>query len=158
VKRILALACLWASAAFSAEPGEKFPETKWFRGVKGLEEAKELQKQFDADIFVYFANYGFDDQKGLCHWFEKRGLDQAEVGRCLRVYLKVKIELPLNKDGREAIEPYKINKCPVVIIVQPNGRHARCPIFDWSGNQPDLLSMEDLVAGFRAKSSARYRQ
>lgn len=61
-------------AAAATGPAQKFPENKWFNGVKGFEEALELQKTYDADMFIYFASYYPKEQEGLSKWFEKRGL------------------------------------------------------------------------------------
>jgi hypothetical protein len=153
MRRILALAYICALPAFAAD--DKFPENKWFNGVKGLDEAQALQKTFGADIFLYFARYSPNDQKGLCNWFEKKGLAQPGVAKFLKDYLKVKIQLPLNRDDTEAVASFGVNKCPAVFIVLPNGRHNRCAVFDWAGNQPKPLSPDELISTFRDKSTAR---
>lgn len=153
---LLVAGVAWAQAP-QAEKAKKFPENKWFNGVDGLEEAKELQKQFDADILVYFARYSPNDQKGLCNWWEKRGLAQQPVQKLLRDYLKVKIELPLNKKDTEAIAPFNVNKCPALFIIQPDGKRGRFQVFDWPGGEPKVLSPDQIIANIREKSSAKYQ-
>lgn len=140
-----------ALAAAGQAPTEKVPEIKWFDGVKGLNEALALQKATGAHIFLYFARYSPSDQEGLCHWFERRGLNQPAVAKFLRPYIKVKILYPLGKDDEVAIAKYHVNKCPAVFMVPPDGWPKRCSVFDWSGPQPKLLSVDELVALFQAQ-------
>ena len=155
---IVALSLVVAGVACAADPKpQKFPETKWFRGVDGLEEAKELQKVFDADIFVYFANYSPSDQKGLCNWFEKKSLFETPVQATLRDYLKVKIEFPLNNKDTAAVEPFGVNKCPAIFVVQPNGRRNRLSAFEWPDGKPELILPKDLDVVLRQKSSPKYQ-
>ena len=159
MKRILILAAMLAAGlAFGVDPKEaKFPENKWFNGVDGLEDAKVLQKQFGADIFLYFARYSPNDQKGLCHWFEKGGMGQAAVAKYLRDYLKVKIEFPLNKKDTEAVASFNVNKCPAVFILPVSNRSSRVAVFDWNGPQPKPLAPDVMIDAFRKVSSARYQ-
>jgi hypothetical protein len=130
------------------------PATRWLNGVKGLTEAREIQRQAGADILVYFASYNSSDQAGLCHWFENGGLGQQAVAKYLRDFIKVKIILPLNRDDSNAVADFRVNKCPAVFIVPPSGWHKRCAVFDWSQSRPQLLSPADLVQLFRSNSSA----
>lgn len=160
MNRILVVAVMLAAfVAYGADQKPaKFPENKWFNGVDGLEDAKLLQKEFGADIFIYFARYSPNDQKGLCHWFEKSGMGQAAVSKYLRDYLKVKIELPLNKKDTEAVASFNVNKCPAIFIL-PNGstRSQRVAVFDWAGNQPKPLAPDVMIEAFRAVSSEKYK-
>jgi hypothetical protein len=138
-------------------PGEKFPEKKWFQNGKGYEEARELQKQTGADLLVYFARYYPNDEEGLCHWWEKRGLQNPLIEKHLRGYLKVKFTYPLKKDDEAMAEPFRVNKCPAVFVMGTNGWRNRISVFDWPNGKPELRKPEDVVTDLRAKSGARYQ-
>ncbi len=154
------LLCVWLGslAAFAAGPEPKFPENKWFTNAKGFAEAQELQKQFGADIFLYFSSSYPKDQAGLCSWFEKHGMGQPAVSKYLRGYLKVEVRLPLGKKDEAAMGRYKAQKGPTIMIVKPDGSSNLCKVFDWPGGQPKLLEPNALVELFRSKSSAKYQQ
>ncbi len=148
----------WWVAAGLAQPVEKFPERKWFQNGKGYAEALEVQKATGADLFVYFARYSPSDEKGLCNWFEGRALQHPVLEKYLRGYLKVKFTFPLGKDDLAIAEKFRVNKCPAVFVVQTNGWNHRVAVFDWSGNQPELIPAEKLVPAIREKSGVRYRE
>jgi hypothetical protein len=150
--------CMVALALQAAEPAKKFPESKWFNGTKGYAEALELQKEFNADIFMYYSTTYPKDQAGLCSWFEKKGLGQPVVNKYLRDYVKVQIRFPLGKKDEEALAKFKVTKGPSVLIVKPDGTHGYCKVFDWANNEPKLLDPNELVTLFRSKSSARYQE
>ena len=133
-------------------------DNKWFNDLKGYQEALELQKQTGADIFLYFARYFPDDEKGLCRWFETHGLGQPAVAKLLRDYLKVKLTYPLGKDAEAAMADFKVTKCPAIYIIKTDGHHDRCMVFEWPGGKPQILDPNKLVELFRSKSDARYLQ
>lgn len=135
----------------------KFPDKKWFQNGKGYEEAVAIQKQTGADMLVYFARYYPNDEEGLCHWWEKRGLQHPSVEKLLRDYVKVKFTYPLKKDDEALAAPFRVNKCPAVFIVSTNGWRHRVAVFDWPNNQPELKKPENLISDIRAQSSARYQ-
>jgi hypothetical protein len=159
MKRFVACG-LWvvALALQAAEPAKKFPENKWFNGAKGYAEALELQKEFNADIFMYYSTTYPKDQAGLCSWFEKKGLGQPVVNKYLRDYVKVQIRFPLGKKDEEALAKFKVTKGPSVLIVKPDGMHGYCKVFEWPNNEPKLLEPNELVTLFRSKSSPRYQE
>lgn len=146
--KLLAGSCLllaFAMGALAAEKVAKVPKAKWFQNGKGYQEALALQKQTGADVLVYFARYAPSDQKGLCTWFEKKGLQQPEVQQVVDDYIKVKFTFPLGKDDQALADKWKINKCPVLVVVQTNGWHERAAVFNWTGNQPQLKQPADIV-------------
>ena len=159
------VAMLAASTAFgqqspltpnSAAQSVKIP-TSWFNKAKGYEKALELQKQTGADIFIYFSRQAPENEKGLCSWFEGKGLNTSKVKDYLRDYIKVDIPLPSNPDCQKLAQDFDVRKCPAVFIVQPNGLRNYCKVFDWPGGRPELYKPEELIEFFRARSSARYQ-
>ena len=161
------LAALIAStSAFgqSASPGPastvqsvKIP-TSWFNKAKGYEKALELQKQTGADIFVYFSRQAPENEKGLCSWFETKGLNTSKVKDYLRDYIKVSVPLPSNPDCQKMAQDFEVRKCPAIFIVQPSGLQNYCKVFDWPGGRPELYKPEELIEFFRARSSDRYQR
>jgi hypothetical protein len=146
---------LLAATAFAA--GDKFPKNKWFNGVKGYEQALEIQKATGADLFVYFAKYYPDNVEGLCRWWEKHSLSRKPLDDYLEGYIKVKIQLPLNKKDEEAIADFKVRKCPSVFVVQTNGFKNHCKVFLWPDGKPELIKPEDMIELLRARSGPRYQ-
>jgi hypothetical protein len=146
----------WAKEEATAD-SSKFPDKKWFQGGKGFNEALEIQKTTGADIVVYFANYYPSDEKGLCNWFEKRGLGHPEVDKYLRDYIKVKITFPLGKADEEALARFKVGKCPALFVAGTKGFPARVPVFNWPPSGPELLKPNEIVEGIRSRSSERYQ-
>ena len=136
----------------------KFPKNKWFNGLKGYNEALEIQKQTGADLFVYFARYYPNSEEGLCKWWEKRGLRAPEVDKYLEDYIKVKFQYPMNKKEEEATAVFKVRKCPAVFIVHTNGFKSYCKVFDWPNNEPKLRTPDELIEIFRARSGLKYAE
>jgi len=150
VKALFCILALLAGAALDtgAAPTNKPPEvpkTKWFQNGRGYEDALELQKKTGADLFVYFARYQ-GSEKGLCTWWERKGMQQADVDKLLRNFIKVKFTFPLGRDDQALADKWKVGKCPVVYVVQTNGWRARCNVFDWPGGEPQLKTPEQLAS------------
>jgi hypothetical protein len=143
VMTLLSLAI--AVTAIAADRPATVPRHKWFLNGKGYKEAIELQKQTGADILVYFRRTYPSDQKGLCGWWEKRGLAQPEVQKIVDDYIKVRFDFPLSRDDQKLADDWKINKCPVLVVVQTNGWRERAAVFDWPGGRPELKSPHDIV-------------
>jgi len=131
--------------------------SKWFKQADGFEEALQVQKETGADLFIYFRRMIPEDQKGLCRWFEKRGLKKSTVSRYLRDYIKVEVTLPSNDEDEKVAERFEIGYCPVVVILQPSGWRNYCRPFDWPQNKPQLKQPDELIELFRANSSAAYQ-
>lgn len=129
---------------------------KWLGGLKGYNEAVDIQKQTGADMIVYFADYGPNSQKGLCNWWEQRGIDSGPVKKVLDDFVKVKIELPLNSREEEAFSEFRFNKAPAVYVVRPDSANfpSRVNVFDWEAKKPKLKDPEELAELIRSKSSA----
>lgn len=134
-----------AASALAAEKPARVPKARWLLNGKGYQEALALQKQTGADILVYFRRLYPSDQKGLCNWWEKRGLAQPEVQKVVDDYIKVRFDFPLGKDDQKLADDWKINKCPVLVVVQTNGWRRRAAVFDWPNGRPELKSPHDLV-------------
>lgn len=137
-----------------ATAADKFPEKKWFMNGKGYAEALEIQKQTGADMIVYFANYGQSDEKGLCHWFEKRVLGVPTVEKYLRSYIKVKFMFPLNRADNEIAGKFAVNKTPAIFVAPKDGYHKRLTPFHWQNKNPKPVLPDEFVAEVKSKSSA----
>jgi hypothetical protein len=133
------------TAVKPGEPPIKFPKTKWFDGEKGFLEAKQIQEKTGADILMYFFSNSPKDEKGLCSWWEKYGLQDGKVMKLLDTYIKVKMEMPFNKKEEVTFAEFKFNKTPAVYVVKPTGYPSKISVFDWSGNQPKLKEGPELV-------------
>ena len=158
MKKIIMLSlCAWSFAALGVD--DKFPKNKWFNGMGDLEEAKQIQAQTGADIVIYFARSYPADEKGLCGWWEKRGLNQPVVTKYLQDYIKVKVLLPLGKKDQELLDQTRIqfNKTPAVFVIQTNGWSSKVAVFDWPQGQPKLYTPDEIVENIRAKSGERYQ-
>jgi len=149
-----------AALAPAAEKTAKVPKSRWFLNGRGYEEALTLQKQTGADMLVYFRRMYPSDQKGLCSWWEKRGLAQPEVQKVVDDYIKVRFDFPLGKDDQKLADDWHINKCPVLVVVQTNGWRERAAVFDWPNGRPELKSPHDIVQSILNASvpSARIRK
>ena len=142
----------------SAQPERvaRVPAKQWFQGERGYEQAKELQKQTGADIFLYFFRYDHNDEKGLCRWWETKGLQHGHVSKFLQDYIKVKVQMPLKKREQETFAAYKFNKTPAVFVVTPDGRFpGRIQVFDWPNNRPELKSASDIIADISKVSTPK---
>ena len=151
------------AAAVIHPPGQATEKVKkipgrWLKKAKGYEEALEIQKETGADIFLYFARMVPSDQKGLCRWFEGKGLKTSPVNRLLKGYIKVQVTLPSKSADEDLAKKFKVGKCPAVVIVQPNGWKQYCRVFDWPQGKPKLKDPNELVEHFREQSSAKYQE
>ncbi len=134
----------------------KIPNS-WLSKAKGYEKALEIQKETGADIFIYFSRQAPANEKGLCQWFESKGLNAQKVKEYLRNYIKVEVPLPSNPDSQKLAEQFDVRKCPAVFIVQPGGFTSYCKVFDWPDGKPKLWEPEQLIQFFMARSSERYQ-
>ena len=152
--------CLGAVAAelpLSTTEPPKIPNS-WFNKAKGYEKALALQKETGADIFVVFTRDAPANEKGLCHWFDAKGLRASKVSDLLRDYIKVTVPLPSNPECQNMAKDFNVRKCPAVFIVQPNGKRSYCKVFEFlEGERPKLYPPETLVELFLARSSERYQ-
>lgn len=153
----LALGATGMAAPPGATAADKFPEKKWFMNGKGYAKALEIQEKTGADLFVYFANYGQSDEKGLCHWFEKRVLQTPTAEKYLRSYIKVKFMFPLNRADTEIAGKFGVNKTPALFVVPQNGYHKRVAAFHWENKSPKPVLPDEFVADVKSKSSAPAR-
>ncbi len=135
---------------------EKIP-SKWFDRAKEFPEVLEIQKQTGADIFIFFARLVPCEQKGLCKWFEGKSLKTGPTNRLLKEYIKVQITLPSNEEDEALAAKYRVQSCPTLIIVQPDGHSSYCKPFEYPAGKPELKDPEVLVEEIRSKSSARYQ-
>ncbi len=153
--RLAILVCaMIAAAVFAAEKEAKVPKNEWLLNGKGYQQALDLQKKTGANMLVYFAKYFPKDQKGLCDWWEKKGLAQPDVQQLVDDYIKVKFMFPLGRDDQELADKWKINKCPVLLVVQTNGWRERAAVFDWPGGKPSLLPPKQIVQNILNASAA----
>jgi hypothetical protein len=121
-------------------------QNKWFANGRGYAEAVELQKTAGSPIFVYFANYSDKSQKGLCSWFEKKALQNPEVTKFLRDFIKVKFIVPLSRDDLALSEKWYVGKAPTLVVFQTNGYHSKVAPFDWSdARDPKLKKPDELI-------------
>lgn len=155
---VAALAVTACAQGPAPRPGipAKIP-VNWLDKAKGYEKALLIQKETGADIFVYFSRQAPENEKGLCEWFEKKGLNSSPVKDYLRDYIKVSVPLPSNPDCQKLAQQFEVRKCPAVFIVQTNGWQSYCKVFDWPGGRPKLFPPEDLIRFFRARSGPRYQ-
>ncbi|MBN1268904.1 MAG: hypothetical protein JXB04_04900 [Kiritimatiellae bacterium] len=130
--------------------------TKWFQGAKGYEKALELQKTTAADLLIYFSRPNTPDEKGLCNWFESKGLAALPVRKLLRGYIKVEVVLPGNPDNQKLAAEFRFNKTPAVYVLHPDGWRNRCHVFEWENKRPKLLEPDELARVIRLSSSEKY--
>jgi hypothetical protein len=126
-------------------PEAKVPKGRWFDGERGYLEARELQEQTGADILLYFFRYDHKDEKGLCIWWERHGLQNGKVKKLLHDYIKVKVQMPLRKKEEETFSAFRFNKTPAVYVVKPTGFPTKLAVFDWPNNKPELKEGSELV-------------
>ena len=151
---VIALIMAWNISGWAAVPPGQEVSYKWYKKAKGYEEALALQKEIGADMFVYISNGVSKSSKGLCRWFETKGLKNQVVSRFLRKnYIKVELIMPSNKDTQALGKDLHMSKGPSVIIIQPNGRSSKINPFDWSMKEPRLKEGNVLVEEFTSKSS-----
>ncbi len=146
--------------AFADEPQavqwDKIP-SKGFKRAKGYEEALELQKEIGADILLYFARLE-RNEKGLCRWFENKGLKHGDVQKFIKNYIYVYVQLPSNKQDEELAKSFNIGLSPSVYVVKPDSRFPqKVPVFEWDQNKnPKLRSPEEIIESIRSRSSPAY--
>ncbi|MCE9615782.1 MAG: hypothetical protein K8T26_16050 [Lentisphaerae bacterium] len=149
-----------AGAAGAAEKSDANVPAGWLRGVgpSGYEKALELQQATGMDMLIYFFREDPKDEKGLCHWFEKKGLNESHVLKQMRTYIKVRIDAAQNDARtRGLIDEYHCGKTPRLVVRRPDGHTKRVEVFDWpsGGGQPILVPPSDLVTRFQEASSPR---
>lgn len=127
------------------EPPTNVPKKKWFDGEKGYREALEIQKASGADIFIYFYNHDEKDEKGLCSWWEQRGMQEGKVAKLLEGYIKVKVAVPVRKKEEPTFSNFRVNKTPAVFVAKPTGFPTRITVFDWTNDRPVLRENKELA-------------
>ena len=130
--------------------------SKWFRGARGFEDAQALQTNLQADIFIYFIRPNTPNEKGLCSWFDKKGLRSRPVKKLLREYIKVVVTLPANPKNQALAKKFFVNKTPAVFVIQPDGWRKRLKVFKFDEKPIKLLEPEELEDLIRACSSEKY--
>jgi hypothetical protein len=129
--------------------------SRWFQRLRGYHEALEMQKQTGADLFLYISHTSPAGAKGLCSWWEKRGLKTGPVERVLRDYLKVEIMLPAERETRELAEQFRLWQGPTIVIIHPNGNRRSINVFDWPDGKPSLKEPEAIAQLILQSSSPR---
>ena len=140
----------------SGTQGQVHIPSKWYKGARGYEKAIELQKSSNADLFIYFIRPNTPDEKGLCSWFENKGIKSLPMRQLLREYLKVKVPLPANPKNQELAEKFNVRKTPAVFVIHPDGWRNRCTVFHWDKKPLKLLDPEELTELIRLSSSEKY--
>ncbi len=125
---------------------------------RGYEQALELQKATGADIFLYVKHNSPPGARGLCNWWENRGLKAGNIQRLLRHYIKVELPLPSDRETREIAERFRLWEGPTVAIIHPNGFHRTINVFDWPGGKPEPKSPEAIEEAIIENSSPRYKE
>jgi len=151
---ILVLALLSPLAQAQPEPPSKVPG-KWFKDAKGYEEALALQKQIGADIILYFTRLVPDDEKGLCRWWEGKGMKTSPVNRALKDFIKVQVTLPSKEADEELARSFRIGKTPVLVVVHPDGWKSYIKPFDWPAGRPDLKDPNEIASLIEASSTKK---
>lgn len=123
----------------------KLPKGKWFNEERGYREAKEHQAKSGMNMLVYFYNHDEDDEKGLCHWWERYGLQEGKVDKLLENYIKVKVRVPLKEKEKATFSAYRFNKTPAVFVVKPTGSPTKIQVFNWEDNRPELRDNAELA-------------
>lgn len=161
VPLLLVVTCITASAALAQPPGQptkpelKVPREKWLDGERGYLEAKEIQEATGADILLYFFRYDIKNEKGLCTWWERHGLQNGDVKKYLKDYIKVKMQLPFRKKEMDTFSPFLFKSCPAVFVVKSSGYPTKINVFDWPGNEPKLKNAQELISLIEAASSKK---
>ncbi len=141
----LALATALSALAQPPPKELKVPKGRWLDGERGYLEAKEIQAATGADILIYFFRYDIKDEKGLCTWWERHGLQNGKVSKFLDDYIKVKMQMPFRKKELETFGGFKFNKTPAVFVVKSSGWPTKIPVFDWPNNKPELKEANELI-------------
>ncbi len=148
-------ALLNAAPPQAGDQAGTYSDKKWYQNGKGYAEALEIQKNTGAPLFVYFARYGESDEKGLCHWFEKRVLQVPSVEKELRGFVKVKFMFPLSKDDNAIAEQFWVKKTPVVYAVPAEGQRQKLTPLHWTNKNPKPVLPEEFIAELREKGATR---
>jgi hypothetical protein len=125
---------------------------------RGYEQALELQKATGADIFLYIKHNSPPSARGLCNWWENRGMKAGNIQRLLRDYIKVELPLPSDRETREIADQFRLWEGPTVVVIQAGGLRRSISVFDWPGGRPELKSPDELEKLIRENSSARYHE
>lgn len=155
--RVVTVAMLAAATVWAQPPPKelKVPKGRWLDGERGYLEALEIQKATGADILLYFHRIDPKDEKGLCQWWERHGLQNGKISKFLQDYIKVKMQLPFRKKELDTFGRFKFNKTPAVFVVKQEGFPTRIPVFDWPNNKPELKEASEIIELItRASSSA----
>ncbi len=164
--RLLAIGLLWMSVLSAGvaqdtapDPSKGFPDLphRWFTHARGYEQAKELQKTTGADIFLYISHKSPPGAKGLCTWWENKGLKAGAVQRLLRHYIKVELQLPSDKDTRELVDRFKTWEGPSIYIMQPRDFSRSIFVFEKVRGEMTLKAPETLVELILEGSSPGYK-
>jgi|GEM_PF-2903958 hypothetical protein len=144
---------------FAAEVTEeqvKMPR-RWFNGARGFEEARQIQFDTGADIFLYIAKRGSSSSKGLCTWWETKGMKAGRLGSFLDYYIQVELAEPGDQETKDLIELFfTADNGPTVYIIPPHLPPRRIHVFNWPGGRPELKQNHDLLAEIKQASSPHY--
>ncbi len=126
---------------------------------RGYEQALELQKATGADIFLYVKHNSPPGARGLCNWWENRGMRAGNVQRWLRHYIKVELPLPSDAATREIAERFHLWEGPTIVVLHPNGRHNSIRVFERpDGGRMQLRSPDEIVELIQGASSPQYQE
>ncbi len=131
---------------------------EFLRQSRGWERALAVQKETGADIFLYISHQRPPGARGLCTWWERRGMRNINVQRLLEHYIRVELNLPAELETRQIAEQFHLWEGPTVVIIRPNGRRNSIRVFDRARDgSMQLKSGEDLVELILENSSPEYR-
>lgn len=144
-----------ASSEKSGDAEKSKVSTKWNQGAHGYKKALAAQAENGADVFVWFSRQSPSDEKGLCSWFEKKGLSDIKVRQAMRSFNRVHVALPGNPDNQRMAEEFNVSKTPACYLVWTNGwkRRISSP-FDWSTGRPKLRNGEEIASLIMSSCSA----
>lgn len=131
---------------------------RFFTRARGYEKARALQEETGADIFLYISHKSPRSAKGLCNWWENRGMKAGNIQRWLRRYIKVELPLPSDRETRELAEDFRLWEGPTVVIIHPDGFRRSISVFDWPGGQPELKEPDTLLELIAENSSPQYKE
>lgn len=117
----------------------------WFQGAKGYYEAIEIQKQTGKDILFYISKSRPKDEKGLCRWWEKRGINTGPVQDAFRHFIKVRFIFPSDEEEAAIAKKYYPRKGPTLVVIPPEGRPQKVNIFIWVNRQPKLRVADEIA-------------
>lgn len=134
-----------------APAAPKVSQSKWFKDRRGYEEAVALQKQTGAPMLIYFANTSEPNERGLCSWWEKRGIEDGKVKKVIRDFIKVRIELPFSRRDEDLFASFRVRKTPAVFVKKISDPFPMYrAVFNWENNRPKLKEPEELAEIFAA--------